>query len=148
MPANNMTYPTTRGGFWSDVGRTGIRSWIFSTDHKRIGFLYFYSVLTFFLVAVSLGVVMKLELMAPGPTPMRAIIGPATYNAIFTVHGVIMIFLFIIPGFPGAFGNLIMPIQIGARDVAFPRLNLFSWWLYMLGAAVILTSLFTGCGPP
>ena len=82
--------------------------------------------------------------MAPG----RTIMGPQTYNALFTVHGVVMIFLFIIPGFPGAFGNLVMPIQIGARDVAFPRLNLFSWWLYIIGAVIILTSLFTGGGPP
>ena len=141
-----QTPPTN--SFWNDTGRTGITSWIFSTDHKRIGFLYFYSVLGFFLIAVLLGLVMKLELMAPGHTFMRSIIGPATYNAIFTVHGVIMIFLFIIPGFPGAFGNLIMPIQIGARDVSFPRLNLFSWWLYIIGAAIILTSLFTGGGPP
>jgi cytochrome c oxidase subunit 1 len=137
-----------RSSFWNDTGKTGIASWIFSTDHKRIGFLYFYSVLGFFLVAVLLGLLMRLELMAPGHTYMRSIIGPATYNAIFTVHGVIMIFLFIIPGFPGAFGNLVMPIQIGARDVSFPRLNLFSWWLYIIGAATILTSLFTGGGPP
>jgi cytochrome c oxidase subunit 1 len=136
--------PTTTSSFWNDTGRSGIGSWIFSTDHKRIGFLYFWSVLGFFLVAVTLGVLLKLELMAPG----RTIMGPQTYNAIFTVHGVIMVFLFIIPGFPGSFGNLIMPIQIGARDVAFPRLNLLSWWLYITGAAIILTSLFTGGGPP
>jgi len=130
--------------FWNDTGKTGIGSWIFSTDHKRIGLLYFYSVIVFFLVAVCLGVLIRIELMAPG----RTIMGPQTYNAVFTVHGVIMIFLFIIPGFPGAFGNLIMPIQIGARDVAFPRLNLLSWWLYIGGAAIILISLFTGGGPP
>ncbi len=130
--------------FWNDTGKSGITSWVFSTDHKRIGLLYLYSVLTFFLIAVSLGALLRIELMAPG----RTIMGPQTYNAVFTVHGVLMIFLFIIPGFPGAFGNLIMPIQIGARDVAFPRLNLFSWWLYIAGAAIIVTSLFTGGGPP
>ncbi|NJD90744.1 MAG: cytochrome c oxidase subunit I, partial [Geobacter sp.] len=130
--------------FWNDTGKTGIASWIFSTDHKRIGLLYFYSVLGFFLIAVCLGLLLRIELMSPG----RTIVGPQTYNALFTVHGVIMVFLFIIPGFPGAFGNLVMPIQIGARDVSFPRLNLFSWWLYMLGAAIIITALFTGGGPP
>jgi cytochrome c oxidase subunit 1 len=135
--------PTT-SSFWNDTGRTGITAWIFSTDHKRVGFLYFYSVFTFFLIAVALGVLLRIELMAPG----RTIMGPQTYNAVFTVHGVLMIFLFIIPGFPGVFGNLIMPIQIGARDVIFPRLNLFSWWLYIIGAAVIVTSLFTGGGSP
>jgi cytochrome c oxidase subunit I len=148
MKSGENRGPSVDGGFWNDTGRSGIAAWIFSTDHKRIGLLYFYSVLGFFLIAVLLGLVLKLELMAPGHTFMRSIIGPATYNAIFTVHGVIMIFLFIIPGFPGAFGNLIMPIQIGARDVSFPRLNLFSWWLYIIGAAIILTSLFTGGGPP
>ncbi len=140
---NSEQFPAATS-FWNDTGKTGIGSWIFSTDHKRIGFLYFYSVLAFFLVAVCLGVLIRIELMAPG----RTIMGPQTYNAVFTVHGVIMIFLFIIPGFPGAFGNLIMPIQIGARDVAFPRLNLLSWWLYIVGAAIILISLFTGGGPP
>jgi cytochrome c oxidase subunit I len=130
--------------FWNDTGKTGITAWIFSTDHKRIGLLYFYTVLGFFLIGVMLGLTLRIELMTPG----RTIMGPQTYNALFTVHGVVMIFLFIIPGFPGAFGNLIMPIQIGARDVAFPRLNLFSWWLYIIGAAVILTSLVTGGGPP
>lgn len=135
---------TTAAGFWSDTGRSGIASWIFSTDHKRIGLLYFYSVFGFFLVAVALGLLLRIELMAPG----RTIMGPQAYNALFTVHGVVMVFLFIIPGFQGSFGNLVMPIQIGARDVAFPRLNLLSWWLYMAGAAIILTSLFTGDGPP
>ena len=132
------------GGFWCDTGKRGIKSWIFSTDHKRIGLLYFYSTFGFFLVAVILGMLLRIELMLPG----RTIMGPETYNAVFTLHGVIMVFLFILPSFPGAFGNLIMPIQIGARDVAFPRLNLLSWWLYITGAAIILTSLFTGGGPP
>jgi cytochrome c oxidase subunit I len=130
--------------FWNDTGKTGVVAWIFSTDHKRIGLLYFYSVFTFFLVGMTLGGLLRIELMAPG----RTIVGPQTYNALFTVHGVVMIFLFIIPAFPGAFGNLVMPIQIGARDVAFPRLNLLSWWLYIIGAATIITSLFTGNGPP
>lgn len=130
--------------FWNDTGKTGIASWIFSTDHKRIGLLYLHTVLGFFLAGVSMGVLLRLELMAPGRTIMR----PQTYNAIFTVHGVIMIFLFIIPGFQGTFGNLVLPLQIGANDVAFPRLNLFSWWLYIIGAVIILVSLFSGGGPP
>jgi len=131
-------------GFWGDTGKSGIRSWIFSTDHKRIGLLYLYSVLGFFLVGVILGLLLRIELMAPG----RTIMGAQTYNAVFTVHGVVMIFLFIIPGIPASFGNLVMPIQIGARDVAFPKLNLFSWWLYAIGAVIVLTSLFSGGGAP
>ena len=134
----------TADSFWNNNGRNVIAAWLFSTDHKRIGLLYFYSVLGFFLTGVVLGLLLRIELMAPG----RTIMGPETYNALFTVHGVVMIFLFIIPGLPGAFGNLVMPIQIGARDVAFPRLNLFSWWLYAVGAVIILLSLFTGGGPP
>lgn len=144
MAETENRLPGQPGGFWNDSGRTGIGSWIFSTDHKRIGLLYFYSTFGFFLVGVLLGLLLRIELMAPG----RTLMGPQTYNALFTVHGVVMIFLFIIPGFQGSFGNLVMPIQIGARDVSFPRLNLFSWWIYMIGAAIILTSLFTGGGPP
>jgi cytochrome c oxidase subunit 1 len=134
----------TRGGFWSDTGRTGLSSWVFSTDHKRIGMLYLVTTFAFFLVGVILGLLLRLELIAPGET----IMGAATYNAVFTVHGVTMIFLFILPGFPGAFGNLVLPIQVGANDVAFPRLNLLSWWLFMGGALIVITSLFTGGGPP
>jgi len=139
-----ISAPQPREGFWSDSGKTGLSAWIFSTDHKRIGLLYLFSTFGFFLTGVLLGLILRLELMAPG----RTLMGADTYNAVFTVHGVVMIFLFILPGFPGAFGNLVMPIQIGARDVAFPRLNLLSWWLYMGGALIVLTSLFTGGGPP
>ena len=143
MTSTDPLYPAPKN-FWNDTGTSGIGAWIFSTDHKRIGLLYLYSVLGFFLVGVVLGLLIRLELMAPG----RTIMGPQTYNALFTVHGVVMIFLFIIPGIPSSFGNLVMPIQIGARDVAFPRLNLLSWWLYIAGAAIILMALFTGHGPP
>ena len=121
----------------------GILSWIFSTDHKRIGLLYLFSILTFFAIGVLLGFLMRLELIAPGPTIMR----PQTYNAIFTLHGVFMIFLFVIPGIPSIFGNFFLPIQIGARDVAFPKINLLSWWIFMTGAFLAILSLFTGGGP-
>ncbi|UFS72166.1 cytochrome c oxidase subunit I [Geomonas sp. RF6] len=141
---SESTPATTGGGFWDDTGKRGVGAWIFSTDHKRIGLLYLYSTLTFFLVAVILGLLIRIELMAPG----RTIMGAETYNALFTVHGVIMIFLFVIPALPAAFGNLVMPIQIGARDVAFPRLNLLSWWLYAVGAIIVLVSLFSGGGAP
>ena len=92
---------------------SGIFSWIFSTDHKRIGILYLTSVISFFLVGVTLGFLMRFEQLTIGPTIMQ----PQTYNAIFTLHGVIMIFLFIIPGIPAIFGNFFLPIQIGAKDV-------------------------------
>lgn len=120
----------------------GILGWLLSTDHKRIGMLYLMAILTFFLVGMTLGVIMKLEMLSTGETIMK----PQTYNALFTLHGVIMIFLFIIPGIPAIFGNIILPIQIGARDVAFPRLNLFSWYLFMAGGIVAVVSIFTGGG--
>ncbi len=122
----------------------GILSWMLSTDHKRIGILYLVSLFSFFLVGMSLGLTMRFELVSPG----RTIMSPQTYNSIFTLHGVIMIFLFIIPGIPAALGNFFLPLQIGAKDVAFPRLNLLSWYLYMAGALLAVLSLFTGGGPP
>ncbi len=121
----------------------GIFSWIFSTDHKKIGLLYLISTLSFFSIGVILGLLMRIELIAPGET----IITAKTYNALFTLHGVIMIFLFIIPGLPASLGNFFLPILIGAREVSFPRINLFSWWVFMTGAILAITSLFTGGGP-
>ncbi|NJC89381.1 MAG: cytochrome c oxidase subunit I [Desulfuromonas sp.] len=134
----------TSRGFLGEARYPGIFGWIFSTDHKRIGLLYLWCIIAFFCIGATLGVLIRLELWAPGRTIMDA----QTYNAVFTLHGVIMIFLFIIPGIPAAFGNLIMPIQLGARDVAFPRLNLLSWWLYIGGAILAVIALFTGGGPP
>ncbi len=124
--------------------RKGIFAWILSTDHKRIGILYLYSIVAFFLTGVVLGILMKLELLAPGKTVMD----PATYNAIFTLHGVIMIFLVVVPGLPAVFGNFLLPIMIGAKDVAFPKINLLSWWIYVFGAIIALSSLFMAGGPP
>ena len=120
----------------------GIMSWLLTTDHKRIGILYLISMMSFFAVAVTMGVLMRLEMLSPGETIMQA----QTYNSIFTLHGVIMIFLFIIPGVPAVFGNFILPIQIGAYDVSFPRLNLLSWYLYVAGGIIAVLSLFIGGG--
>jgi cytochrome c oxidase subunit 1 len=120
-----------------------ILGWLLTTDHKRIGLLYLISMITFFLVGVTFGVLMKLEMLTPG----RTIMNPETYNSLFTLHGVIMIFLFIIPGVPAVFGNFFLPIQLGAKDVAFPRLNLLSWYLYIIGAFMVLASLLFSGGP-
>ncbi|MCW8850391.1 MAG: cbb3-type cytochrome c oxidase subunit I, partial [Melioribacteraceae bacterium] len=122
---------------------TGLASWLFSTDHKRIGMMYLISISIFFFVGVILGVLMRLELIAPGRTIMDA----QTYNTIFTLHGVIMIFLFIIPGIPAVFGNFFLPLHLGAKDVAFPRLNLLSYWIYIIGVVLVLISLFVEGGP-
>lgn len=121
----------------------GIFAWILSTDHKRIGILYLISMMIFFAVGVTFGFLMRLELISPGKT----IMDPQTYNSIFTLHGIIMIFLFIIPGLPAVFGNFFLPIMLGAKDVAFPRLNLLSWYLYMIGGLVAIISVFLPGGP-
>ena len=115
----------------------GLLGWILSTDHKRIGILYLIAIATFFLGGVTFGFLMRLELLNPGRTIMDA----QTYNSFFTLHGVIMIFLFVVPGIPAIFGNFFLPILIGAKDVAFPRLNLFSWYLYVIGGLVALLSI-------
>jgi cytochrome c oxidase subunit 1 len=127
----------------SPPNRSGIWAWLLTHDHKRIGLLYLWTILFWFFLAVVLGFLIRLELMAVGETIMNA----KTYNAAFTLHGVIMIFLFIIPGIPAILGNFFLPIQIGADDVFFPRLNLLSWYLYMIGGLLAIASLFFD-GPP
>ncbi len=124
--------------------RTGILSWLTSTDHKRVGLLYLYSMVSFFFVGAAIGVVMRLVQL----TTFQSLITAQTYNALFTLHGVIMIFLFVVPGLPAVFGNFFLPILIGAKDVAFPRLNLASWYFFMIGAILAILSLFTGGGAP
>lgn len=122
----------------------GILSWLLTTDHKKIGLLYLYAIVVFFFIAAFLGVLMRIELIAPGET----IMGPQTYNGLFTIHGIIMIFVIVIPALPAVFGNFFLPIMIGAKDVAFPRLNLFSFYLYITGAIFGVLSQFIGGGAP
>lgn len=124
-------------------GKNKIWAWMTSTDHKRIGIMYMMGMMVFFSVAMLIGLLMKLEMLTPGKTIMSA----QTYNAFFTLHGLIMIFLFIIPGIPAVFGNFMMPIMIGARDVAFPRLNLLSFYFYITGGIFAILSLFLSGGP-
>ncbi len=121
----------------------GIFAWILTTDHKRIGILYLVTVSVFFLAAMFIGFTMRLEMLTPGKT----IVDPQTYNTLFTLHGIIMIFLFIIPGLPAVFGNFLVPLMIGAKDVFFPRLNLLSWWLYLTGGILAIVSVFLPGGP-
>ncbi len=121
----------------------GLLGWLLSTDHKRIGILYLIAIISFFMVGVTFGFLMRLELIAPGKTIMDA----QTYNSFFTLHGVIMIFLFVIPGIPAVFGNFFLPILIGAKDVSFPRLNLLSWYLYIIGGLLAVISILLPGGP-
>ncbi len=123
--------------------KKGLFSWIFTLDHKRIALLYLYGIVAFFLTGLTLGLLMRLELLNPG----RDIVQPQTYNQLFTLHGVIMIFLFIIPSIPAVFGNFFLPLMLGTDDVAFPKLNLLSWWLYVIGALFALATLVFGDGP-
>ncbi|MCX6251628.1 MAG: cbb3-type cytochrome c oxidase subunit I [Bacteroidetes bacterium] len=122
----------------------GLLGWLTSTDHKRIGLLYLFSILVFFSVGMILGETMRTELFFPD----QQLYGPQTYNAIFTLHGLIMIFVIVIPGLSVVFGNFVMPLLIGANDVAFPRLNLFTWYLYITGVTIVIISQVTGNGPP
>jgi cytochrome c oxidase subunit 1 len=129
--------------FYEDQGpHRGIFAWILSTDHKRIALLYFVTILFFFFTAVCLGFVMRLSMLAPG-----SILSAQVYNALFTLHGITQVFLVVIPAIPTIFGNFFLPIQVGARDMAFPRINLLSWYVYVSGAIIVFISLFTGGGP-
>jgi cytochrome c oxidase subunit 1 len=135
----------TAASFYERTGkyRWLVAEWMMSTDHKRIGVMYLMALLSFFSVGVVLGFIIRLSLLSPG-----WLMGQQTYNEFFTLHGVIQIFLFIIPGIPVAFGNIFLPILIGAQDVAFPKINRLSWWLYVTGATLVLLSVFIKGRPP
>src|SRR5713226_5096452 len=113
----------------------GVKSWLLTTDHKRIALLYLTSITLFFFLGGFFAVLIRLELM----TPAGDLVQSETYNKLFTMHGLIMIFFFLIPSIPAVLGNFLVPMMIGARDLAFPRLNLLSWYIYVLGG------LFTLC---
>jgi cytochrome c oxidase subunit 1 len=118
----------------------GLRSWLFTLDHKRIGIMYMVSILASFLLGGIFALLIRTELL----TPTKTIVGADTYNQMFTLHGAIMIFLFIIPGIPAALGNIVLPLMLGAKDVAFPRLNLASYYMWVFGALFALISITTG----
>lgn len=116
----------------------GIKSWLFSLDHKRIGLMYMLTILTFFFVGGIMAMLIRWELFHTGNFFL-----PSTYNQIMTYHGAIMVFMVIVPGIPAIFGNFILPLHIGAKDVAFPRLNLISWYVFMAGAILAISTFFT-----
>src|SRR6056297_1150148 len=119
---------------------TGLWSWLATKDHKRIGILYCISLAAVFLVAGILAIFMRLELSGPGET----IMANDTYNQVFSMHGIMMVFLFLVPSIPAILGNFVLPIQIGAKDVAFPKLNLASWYVYMAGAVLTIAAVYFG----
>jgi cytochrome c oxidase subunit 1 len=118
----------------------GIRSWLLTTDHKRIALLYLASITAMFMLGGMFAVFVRLELM----TPAGDIVMSETYNKMFTMHGIAMIFFFLIPSVPAVLGNFLVPMMIGARDLAFPRLNLASWYIYTIGALFSLYAVVSG----
>jgi len=119
---------------------TTIKSWILTIDHKRIGIMYLFGIMFSFTLAGFFALAIRLELLSSGQQFMDA----DTYNQFFTLHGAIMVFLFIIPSIPAALGNFVLPLMIGAKDVAFPRLNLISWYFYVVGVIYALYAMFAG----
>src|SRR5215510_9983677 len=118
----------------------GIKSWLLTRDHKRIALLYLAGVTFFFFVGGVFAVLIRLE----RATPVGDLVSDDTYNKLFTMHGVMMVFFFLIPVIPSVLGNFLLPIMIGAKDLAFPKLNLASWYIYMIGALFTMYSVITG----
>jgi cytochrome c oxidase subunit 1 len=118
----------------------GVRSWLLTTDHKRIGLLYLASITVMFLLGGIFALLIRLELLTPGPD----LVSSDTYNKLFTMHGIVMIFFFLIPSIPAVLGNFLIPLMIGARDLAFPRINLLSWYIYVVGALFTLYAMIIG----
>jgi cytochrome c oxidase subunit I len=117
-----------------------IRSWLLTTDHKRIGLLYLVGIIVFFAIGGAAAAIMRIALI----TPQGDVVSAETYNKLFTMHGVIMVWFFLIPAIPGVLGNFLIPLMIGAKDVAFPRLNLASWYVWIAGGMFALFALVTG----
>jgi len=118
----------------------GLRSWLLTRDHKRIAILYLISVTAFFALGSFFALLIRLELL----TPEGDLVSPDTYNRLFTMHGIVMVFFFLIPGIPAVLGNFLVPLMIGAKDLAFPRINLASWYIYCLGGLFTLWSIVHG----
>jgi cytochrome c oxidase subunit 1 len=118
----------------------GIKSWLLTRDHKRIALLYLATVTLFFFVGGAMAVMIRLDLA----TPAGDLVSDETYNKLFTMHGVMMVFFFLIPVIPSVLGNFLVPIMIGAKDLAFPKLNLFSWYIYVVGGLFTLYALVSG----
>jgi cytochrome c oxidase subunit 1 len=118
----------------------GLKSWLLTTDHKRIALLYLISITLLFFVGGALAGLIRVNLL----TPQGLLVGAETYNRLFTMHGLIMIFFFLIPSIPAVLGNFLVPMMIGARDLAFPRLNLLSWYLFVVGSSLAIVSAVTG----
>jgi len=120
--------------------KTGLKSWLLTSDHKRIAVMYLIVVTAFFALGGVFASLIRLELA----TPAGDLFESNTYNKVFTMHGILMVFFFLIPSIPATLGNFLIPMMIGAKDLAFPRINLLSWYIYMLGGIFTLYVLLTG----
>jgi len=141
------TTPRRRDRYEGEVPREhylnvayGLKSWLFTVDHKRIALLYLGSITFFFALGGVFAALIRLELL----TPAGDLMSSETYSRAFTTHGILMIFFFLIPSIPAVFGNFLIPIMIGAKDLAFPRLNLASWYIFTIGGLFTLTAIVTG----
>src|ERR1700712_5978058 len=114
----------------------GLMSWLLTGDHKRIAILYLISITFFFFIGGAFAGLIRLELLTPQPDLMAS----DTYNKMFSLHGIVMIFLFLVPSVPATLGNFLIPIMLGAKDLAFPKINLLSWYLYLAGGTFTLTA--------
>jgi cytochrome c oxidase subunit 1 len=131
--------PETGGGNYLNADLT-IRSWLFTTDHKRIALLFFTSITLFFFIGGLAASIIRLQLLSP----TGGLVDAATYNRLFTMHGVVMVWFFLVPSIPATLGNFLVPLMIGARDLAFPRLNLLSWYIFTVAGVLVLYSLVAG----
>src|ERR1700742_3085383 len=118
----------------------GLLSWLLTSDHKRIAILYLISITFFFAIGGSLAGLLPLELL----TPQSDLMAMDTYNKVFTMHGIIMVFLFLVPSVPATIGNFLIPIMVGAKDLAFPKVNLLSWYLYIVAGIFTIAALVLG----
>ncbi len=118
----------------------GLKSWLLTRDHKRIAILYFIGVTFFFIVGGLLAFILRLELL----TPASDLMALDTYNKVFTMHGIVMVFFVLIPAIPAILGNFLIPLMVGARDLAFPRINLLSWYCYVLAGVLLLYTVISG----
>src|ERR1700752_3043642 len=118
----------------------GVWSWLLTTDHKRIALLYLLSITFFFFIGGFFALLIRLELL----TPAGDLVQSDTYNKLFTMHGMVMVFFFLIPAVPAVLGNFLIPIMIGAKDLAFPRINLLSWYLYIIGGLLMIYTILVG----
>src|SRR5881394_2868954 len=118
----------------------GLKSWLLTKDHKRIALLYLIAITFFFFLGGAFAVMIRLELL----TPQGDLFQSETYNKLFTMHGIIMVFFFLIPSIPATLGNFLIPMMIGAKDLAFPRINLLSWYIYIIGGVITIYALLAG----